>query len=328
MNESSFDPKGLRDFALIIFGTMVLRWLIPVVPIPLGVLPFANVILTILFLAFPVIAIYRAMSGGIDTKKALLMLILGIAIQGIAIFLDLKVFKRGSFGSAFVEPFKPTGLQIWCIGLGALVASLVREKNILIPICIFLIAYDIFLVLTPLGFTQKFMQAAPAVLQQGGLSLPKASTVMPTTGKAEYSGYIGPADLVFMGTFFLAMFRFNMRPLQTLRVMIPVLLGYLVFVLTTGYALPALVPIGIVSLAVNWKEFKLSKDEWASTAVLTVLMVGVVVYSATRPRKPVAPSRKPAVAVNPAQEEMPAKANPNPPRSSVPSAQQSTPSPQ
>jgi hypothetical protein len=315
----------MRDFWLILLFLGVLRLIIPRVGIPLAVLPFVNIILTIIFLALPVIAIYRAMSDNPNSKQAFYLFIIGVAIQALAITTDLYVLRQQPTLSSLIEPLKPTGLQIWCIGLGAMVAALVKDKNLLIPIGIFLIGYDIFLVLTPLGFTQKIMQAAPGILQQGGLSLPKASVEVATTGKAQYSGIIGPADLVFMGTFFLAMFRFNMRALTTLRIMIPVLLGYLVFVLATGISLPALVPIGLVSLLVNWREFKLTKDEWGGTAVVVLLVLGILIFSATRPRP--APGQKVPSQVSPKPATSPAPNGPGQSRSEPPNAPQSTPSP-
>jgi hypothetical protein len=273
-----------------------------------------------------VVAIYRAMSDNPNARSAILLLLSGIALQGGAIVLDLYLFRQKGVASSILSILKPIGLQVWCIGLGALVTSLIKDKNLLVPIGIFLVCFDVFLVLTPLGFTQKIMQAAPSILQQGGLSLPVAGSQVSTTGKAEDSGFIGPADLVFLGTFFLATFRFNMRPLLTLRVMIPVLLGYLTFVLGTGISLPALVPIGLVSLGVNWREFKLNKEEWASTGLVTAIMIGILIFSATRPR-PVRGRREPSQAPQ-AQAGSPEKASPDQLQSSAQTVPQNKPSPQ
>ncbi len=288
--EISYKRSGYADFALILGALALIRFLLPRVPVPLTIKPVIDILLTVVFLALPLIAIYRAMSEQPKPKQALYIFLAGAAIHGGLVALDLLVFKGQGVVSSLLAPLKPAGLQIWCIGLGALVAALISDRNILIPIGIFLIAYDIFLVLTPLGFTQKLMQAAPDILKQGGMSIPAASTATSLNGKAEISGVVGPADLVFLGTFFLAMFRFDMKPYTTLRVMIPVLLCYLLFVMLTGIALPALVPIGLVTLIVNWKMFNMTNDEKASTAVVAVLAVVILGYSATRPKPRVAPS--------------------------------------
>jgi len=69
-----------------------------------------------------------------------------------------------------------------------------------------------------------------------------------------------------------------------MKALIWALSAYLIFVLGTGISMPALVPIGLVVLLVNRKEFKLSKDEWASTAVVGALGVGLLIWGATRPK--------------------------------------------
>lgn len=325
--EISYKRSGYADFALILGVLAVIRFLLPRIPVPFSVKPVVDVLLTVVFLAFPLIAIYRAMSEQPKPKQALYIFLAGALIHGGLVALDLLVFRGQGVVSSFLAPLKPAGLQIWCIGLGALVAALISDRNILIPIGIFLIAYDIFLVLTPLGFTQKLMQAAPDILKQGGMSIPASSTVTPLSGKAEISGVVGPADLVFLGTFFLAMFRFDMKPYTTLRVMIPVLLCYLLFVMLTGIALPALVPIGIVTLVVNWKMFNMTKDEKASTLVVAILAVAILGYSATRPRPQAAPLRSGVGLESQKSEVSPGSALEGQPQSKAPRDGQSKPGP-
>lgn len=288
--EVSFKRSGYADFALILGGLALVRLVLPFIPVPLAIKPYADTLLTVIFLSLPLVAIYRAMSEKPDAKRAAVLFLSGAAIHGALVLLDLYVFNGKGAVSGLLSALKPIGLQIWCVGLGALVASLISDRNLLIPIGIFLIGYDIFLVLTPLGFTQKLMKAAPAILQQGGMSIPAVSTKVAANGKAEISGVIGPADLVFLGTFFLAMFRFDMRPYATLRIMIPVLLMYLLFVMVSGISLPALVPIGLVSLVVNWKLFRLNKEEKLATGLIALIVIGILTYSATRPKPPPEPS--------------------------------------
>ena len=55
--------------------------------------------------------------------------------------------------------------------------------------------------------------------------------------------------------------------------------------------LPALPPIGLCVLLVNREYFKLKKDEVAATVVITLLLAGLLIFAATRPKPPVAPSR-------------------------------------
>ena len=299
MNESSPNSSsktGYRDFALIVLGLALVNLLRQFILVPISFVRVVDFLLLVGFFIAPIFAIYRAMSEIPTPKQAAALVGIGALIQGGFLLLLNLGFRNTGLAASICKDLSQIGLMIWTIGLGSLVASLVREKNILIPIGIFLIAYDYFLVLAPMGFTKKLMAANPNLLNQLGYAIPKSRTHtdLPTATNAAIaatSAVVGPADLVFLGAFFLAMFRFDMRPKETLRVMIPVLICYMLLVLVTGWSLPALVPIGLVTLIVNRNEFKLNKDEKASTIGLAVIAVLILAYLATRkPTRPVEPS--------------------------------------
>jgi hypothetical protein len=97
---------------------------------------------------------------------------------------------------------------------------------------------------------------------------------------------MGPADPLFLGMFFYAVHKFQMRAKETLLWMVPALALYLVVVLAFGSktffgislgALPALVPIGAVLVLVNRKEFHLTREERISTIGVAVLCVAAIV---------------------------------------------------
>lgn len=310
MNESQPARNGLKDFALIVAVLAIVRMVLPFIPVPKSIAPFADFLLLVGIFLATVYAIYRAMSSKPSAKHAALMLLVGVAIQAAFVTIAIWGFKKVGIGAVISHGIAQTGLMVWCVGLGALIASLLREKNIVIPVALFLIAFDIFLVLTPQGFTQKMMKQSPQVFTNMAMAIPKVATETQSASKSAVleAAYVGPADLIFLGTFFLAMFRFNMRPKETLKVMVPVLVIYMLFVTLTGIAMPALVPIGLVTLLVNRKEFKLSKDELASTLVLAVLLVSGLVYLATKKKAPPVGPSPPSVA----QESQKSEASPAP----------------
>ncbi len=287
--------NGYRDFALIVAGLASVNVLRQFIVVPDSLIKPIDIILLVGFFVATLIAIFRAMSMQPKPKQACILLGIGVATQAIFLCLLNLVFKNQGLAASICKDLSQIGLMLWAIGLGALVASLLREKNILIPIAIFLVAYDYFLVLAPMGFTKKIMAANPNLLGQIGYAIPRVKThadIANNTNAAigATSAVVGPADLVFLGAFFLAMFRFNMRPKETLQIMIPTLIGYMVLVLVTGWSLPALVPIGLVTLIVNRNEFKLNKDEKISTIVLAILAVLVLSFLATRrPTSPTEP---------------------------------------
>jgi hypothetical protein len=286
--QASLSKSGYRDFALIVLLLSIIRASLPFVPVPKSIAPFVDFLLLIGVFVATIYAIYRAMSEQPGWKLALVILLIGVLLQlGSVNVINLAFHGRG-LGAVLLSPLAQTGLMVWCIGLGAMISSILRDKNILIPVAIFLVGFDIFLVLTPLGFTQRIIKQNPNILSSVAMQIPKTTSVAHAASNATVAsaGLVGPADLVFLGAFFLAMYKFNMRPKETLRVMIPMLIGYMVVVLLTGWALPALVPIGLVTLWVNRKEFSLNKDEKASTVVLALIVIGILIFSATRKPAP------------------------------------------
>ena len=301
---------------------VVLRVGAGLLSLPRATVPFADAILAVLFVAVPVLAIAQAARAPWRPLHAVGLIVGGVAVQGLAILLASRV---GGFASLVFAALNGGALQVWCVGLGALLATLIRERNILIPITVFLAVFDLFLVLTPIGFTQRAMRAAPQVLASVGHAVPtvRSTDALPEDrdlAKPQVAGYIGPADLVFLGTYLIALARFGMRLKATVAAMVPTLALYLLFVLATGIALPALLPIGAVTLWVNRREFRLTRDEWLSTAVVVALGLALLAYGATRPKPkpepepPAAPSSPPRAPGPSTSPPSPARALADPPR--------------
>ena len=268
-------------FIGIFLGMFLVRLALGFVPFPIAILPFLNVALAAAFLALPVYAVFRVAEYPWKFFHGFVLIGLGVAIQFGLLVLDDRLKLQGALKGVIIG-VSQIGLPLWCTGLGVLLGAGVKDKNILIPVSIFLAVYDMFLVLTPVGPTSQLLKNTK-ILQNVGMAVPKAEAV-PTVGTAAIQAYIGMADIVFLAAFFVAIFRFQMRAKETMKALLWALSAYLIFVLGTGIAMPALVPIGLVVLIVNRKEFKLSKDEWASTAVVGALGVALLVWGATRPK--------------------------------------------
>lgn len=296
-------PKsGQRVFFVAIGLIVLLNILLATTPIPLAYIQPANILATIVLVSLPIFGLYRGADHPWTPAFAVLYVVLGVVIQFGAVALSKGALQATPM-AAVVGALAPVGLMLWCIGLGALLATLLKDKNLLIPVSIFLAAFDIFLVLTPLGPTQKILQAAPQIFTSVAYTIPTA-VEKPTHGPIRPFAYIGPADFVFMAMFFVAIYKYQMRAKQTLLALIPTLLLYFVLVFLIG-PLPALVPIGLCVLAVNFKEFKLNKEEWASTAVIAAIAIGLIAWGATRPKPPAEPVKTPPVAAQPKSEATP-----------------------
>jgi hypothetical protein len=271
----------VQIFVGIFLGMFVVRLALGFIPFPLAILPFLNVALAAAFLALPVYAVFRIAEYPWKFFHGFVLVFAGVVVQFGLLMVDDRMKLQGSL-KGIVVGLSQLGLPLWCTGLGVLLGAGVKDKNILIPVSIFLAVYDMFLVLTPIGPTSQMLKNTK-ILQNVGMAVPKAEAA-PTVGTAAIQAYIGMADIVFLAAFFVAIFRFKMRAKETMKALIWALLAYLIFVLGTGISMPALVPIGLVVLLVNRKEFKLSKDEWASTAVVAALGVALLVWGATRPK--------------------------------------------
>jgi hypothetical protein len=161
----------------------------------------------------------------------------------------------------------------------------------LIPIAIFLVGFDMFLVFNPESPTRRMLENAPAVTQSVLATVPQAKSTDEAKVGVQNLAQVGPADLLFAAAFFVLMFRFDMRPRQTMLWMVPVLVVYLLIVVFAGSArigplslgmLPAMVPIGLTVLLVNWRSFKLQGQEVAGVVLVTLLSAGLAWFGIYR----------------------------------------------
>jgi hypothetical protein len=310
--EVSPEPRtsGLKLFAILILSLAALSVLLAFLPIPQAVVPFAHLVVSVIYVAVPVYAIYNA--GNYDWKPALAIafIIFGVSIHLGLTFLADEFGGKGVFAAVFMA-LAQSGLLLWCVGLGALLATLLKEKNLLIPVSIFLAAFDIFLVLTPAGPVQTVMRTRPEVFEKIAWVVPKVEET-PTLGPVAVTARMGPADLVFMGMFFIALFRFRMKTRETALWLAPLLVAYLAIAMFVYPHLPALVPIGLCVLIVNWTEFRLTKQEWASTSLVALLCAGLIAWGMTRPTPPAEPLPPEGVPAPQAPGGLPAPAVPGP----------------
>jgi hypothetical protein len=283
------DSRHLRTFFFILAGLFVLRLALGFIGVPIPLIQATALVVTVLFMVAPFLALYAGIAGITKPATAVTLLIAGaLAHAGGAVVLAYGLV-HGPL-EAVIAGLAQAGLLMWCLGLGYLVAMIIRDKNLLIPLAIFMAAFDIFLVLTPVGPTRVIMTKAPKVFEAVAMSVPKVME-HPTTGPVAPAAFVGPADLLFTAMFFAVLFRFHMRTRTTLIALVPTLLLYMVLSRVLG-PLPALVPIGLCVLIVNWNQFKLTKDEWVSTGVVAVLLGGLLTWALTRPKPPPEPLPK------------------------------------
>ena len=266
------------------------------VDVPPRVVNLLNLFLPMLYLGVPILAIYRVASAEWTKKLAVVFLMGGALTWGCFYWLEKYPLSDSTFGANAALAISQIGIETACVGLGAVLATMLPDKNLLIPIAIFLAAYDIFLVRTPVGFTHQLITRAPAMLRDTAVRVPAASAHH-AGGAVAPNAFIGDADVVSLAAFFVAMFRFHLRPRETFAVMLPTLIVYLVVVVLFHVELPALLPMGAVFLIMNYREFRLTKDEKLQTGLIALLVCGLLTWGLTRPRTEQEPQPEPAPSV-------------------------------
>ena len=249
-------------------------------PIPVERLFLASVLATIVFIGIPIIGLYLGgrMQWGPATSVC--------ALAGCLAVLGALLLAR-------VPPTpETTGIaQLarigWPMALGFLVAGLVKDRNLIPPIAIVLATVDILAVFAPVGTVKIAMhnEKIRPIFDAVAIQVPKVGTALPVA-------QMGPADFLFLGMFFYAIFKFGMRAKETLYWVAPALAIYLAIVVFWGDkklfglplgALPALVPIGVAVVVANRDQFSMTKQEKAMTfgvlaLCLAVLMIAAVLW--------------------------------------------------
>jgi hypothetical protein len=178
---------------------------------------------------------------------------------------------------AYLTPFRRVpGLRelvlMWLATcLGVWISRLVREFKLLLPMAVALAAVDLYVVFGGGLVTQANSGTAPvarAARDALSLSLPK-------TGAAPLTLTIGFADFLFIALFFACFARFGIPSRRTFAVLYGVLAAYMLIVFQGGIDLPALVPIAVVVIGMNFRRFHYERSE-----AFALLYAGLILLAA------------------------------------------------
>lgn len=286
-------PAGMSVFLGTLLALVLLRTALGYVVVPPEWGTWVSAITSAIFLGLPIVALYFAGAWKWTPGRALLFVAAGMVVQfGLYALVRQPVIFHSPFVN-LIAGLSQAGLPIWTVGLGALIATLLKDKNMILPIAIVLAILDMLLVFTPVGTVNQVLRKAPVAFTSVALSVPKVRThaepQAPRGAALAPAAYAGPADFVFLSMFFVALFRFEMRTKETLLWVIPALIVYMGLTGLTHMSLPAMVPIGLVVLIVNAREFKLTMEEAITTGVFAALALGLLIYGLTRPGLQAAP---------------------------------------
>lgn len=283
----SSPTTGLRAFLVLACALALFQFLADRVRVPVAWSPALSLAAGVVVLALSLAALFVGASSGLRGRSALATLVAGAAGMALLVW-SSKTLGGATLASAALA-LGQACLLAACLGLGALVAGAIKEPNLLAPMCVFLPFFDAFLVLTQKGFTKRVMEAAPQVLENVAMRVPEVSSGPKETPLAAVA-FIGPADLVFVALFAAILHRFDLNSRGTLLWLAPSLAAYLLLVMVAGdakigpvslNALPALVPIGLVVLLTNVRRLRLTRQEWALTALSGLLGLGLVAFGSS-----------------------------------------------
>lgn len=181
--------------------------------------------------------------------------------------------RFGIFGGHVLAPWSylelipglPGLLFIWfAAAIGTSLSRILRSANLIPPVAAVLALVDIWTVMLG-GPVQQIMQsstpAAQAVARAMTVRLPAPTT---TAGATPLRLDVGFADFLFIAFFVAAICRFT-DPARTFKralgALILVLCAYSVIVMFSQWALPALVPMSIVMIALHWRRFHYQRSE-------------------------------------------------------------------
>lgn len=163
--------------------------------------------------------------------------------------------------------------------IGYLVALRIRDKNMLLPVSMFAAAIDCWTV--AMGPVSEMIKRSPKVVEAVSAPIPQAGAggFIPLT-------MIGPGDFLFMTLFFAAMWRLGMKARRNYWCVFAMMtLGMLAVMFGIVENLPALTVLAVAIVGANWREFKLSRQEAISVAIVgLILAISVpLVWSVFRP---------------------------------------------
>jgi hypothetical protein len=150
-------------------------------------------------------------------------------------------------------------------GMGILLANVIQERNILLPAAVFAAFADYAVVHLRFGTVHKALQT-----EAGRAFVHKMSAKLPTIQGLPMVT-IGMADFLFLAFFLACIFRFDLKLKPTLVAWFFLLTLSLIMALRIP--VPALAPMALGFVAVNFRRFKLSRSEMQAMGAAAVIVL-------------------------------------------------------
>ena len=293
MQETEAEPKRGRAPALTAglagLAYAAFNLLLPFVPLPQH-RPSVAVILGLVLsstLAFMLLQLWLAQAVvAARPRPAVSGLLAGVcAALGVVFYLLAQPYGPHT-PPVWIEFGQGLAVTLGCTFLGILLAPIIREPNVLLPVALVAMPIDYLGAMTSIGFTHTIVTKHPEIVK--GISVPVPSV----GGAAHHAGlapiaFIGPGDVLFVAFFFAVVLRLNLNVRGTFWWIYGLLTATMIFVLSPwGFNIAALVPMGLAILIANFSYFKLKREEVFATlyaaVFILVLVTGFYFYAHSR----------------------------------------------
>jgi hypothetical protein len=215
------------------------------------------------------LAMLAALASFLKTpKRALASVVLGLGAWGFFAWVLQRRLPLPGMVVAF--NLLDLGRALAAAGVGALVAAMIRDRNILLPASVFMAFADFVVVYNPIGPVHQALQT-----HHGRQMIRAMSSHVPTPHPSLAPLTVGMADYVFLAFFFACVMRFEMN-LRGTFVAFFVTLTLTLFFVASVNAIPALAPMALAFVAVNFRFFRLSRSEIQAMGVAFALILVVV----------------------------------------------------
>jgi len=185
----------------------------------------------------------------------------------------------------YVGPAVGIAFMLACVCAGNLLSRIIRDRNILVPVCVVAMIADFYTVFA--GPTGKALEQTPKLVQALSVAIPQVGSATGPAGARglAHAATMGLGDIIFIAMFFSAAARFGFRLRRAyLGILIPTLVA-IVAVLTVWWlpALPLLPFIAGGFLVASAREFHFSAEEkrnlkWVGLILLVATAILVLFW--------------------------------------------------
>jgi len=243
---------------------------------------------TVAFMAAQIAVVYYFSKQRLDVKRTLLWLcgsLVSVALIVAYIVWRMDVVERLHRLPTLREMLMYGSILLLACGIGYLVSLRIKDRNLLLPVVMFAACIDFWTV--TVGPVSTMMEKMPELVSAVSAPIPKAGT-----GAFVPATMMGIGDPLFMALVFAAVHRLGMNGPRNYVFICAVMTAAMLAVRMSWLPyLPALVALAVAVVAANWREFRLSRQEKISIAVVAAFLVASMplVWALTSSKKPAKP---------------------------------------